>query len=390
MKYFQRLSILTVLLASFGGLSAYAKVECAVFQGTSCTDESSIVYRMRICDDTSLNNGTCKQHCGMTKPICNVEDFSAWSNAYQGSFTHHELGGSLATGADNFDEDGTLAAVSEKMYVVCQRDCGSAVGFITGCNWSGWSPISQMTACPKSKAANCTGGVVYDRGTGKCSTNGNVGCDSGNTKSFTQTIFTGEALVATQNNHFAPISEIDPNHAALTANTTKDTGLQAPTKGASTSIDGMSFPATKGSRGGSGDPGALTSSNGGFVNPTSGDGSKDAKTGSGDPSMLAATYLGNGSDGGKGAQGGSGGAGGGSNGSGGGWFDSKGATPGDGAASEVGFNGGSDASRGLASDGSLRIEDPSDYFMRAGMDLSLFKRVTAQHRKKEKDLVLIR
>jgi hypothetical protein len=114
-------------------------------------------------------------------------------------------------------------------------------------------------------------------------------------------------------------------------------------------------------------------------------------------SMLASTYLGQGEGGGSlganaGSNAGGAGSGGGSSDASLSWFGSKSATPGE-AGAEVGFAGkdgaNGEASRGLASDSELlKIEDPADYFMKSDIDLSLFKRVTARFRKKEKDLIL--
>jgi hypothetical protein len=197
-------------------------------------------------------------------------------------------------------------------------------------------------------------------------------------------------MVAVQNQHFVNAPGEDPNlhNLAATAGTFL-TGMVTPTpEGLSGDVhsktaqssSATSPSAASGSGAGTGSSASASTVAKGDQNAATANDSAFASKTFG---MENSGYT-KGSGGGAGGSGGSGGAS---------WFGSgggSGVTAGT-TSGDVGFDGkGGEggASRGLASDGTLNVEDPANYFLMSDVSVSLFKRVTAQFRKKERSLFI--
>lgn len=201
---------------------------------------------------------------------------------------------------------------------------------------------------------------------------------------FASTMLAGNQMVAVQNEHFIVHASEDPNlhQSASVAGTTLG-GQAAPSAASGIAPFVSSNPSGRGSKAG----GAVTGSSGALGG---GGSSANGLSGAGTDSSLASksfameggTYGGSGSGGGAGAGNGAGA------GSGTSWFGAGSAATAGTAGEGMEFGNGDAASRGLASTNAMNVEDPENYFLMSDVAVSLFKRVTAQCRKKERSLVL--
>jgi hypothetical protein len=385
--------------------SSQAAVKCQIREGSGCG--GPVIYEMQLCAVVTFNQGTCIDHCRDLKPICNVDAFDRWVGKYK-LWGRNGIHGSLLSQSENYDEDGTLEITAEKNYTVCMRTKTSPTG-----SYGSPSVASGTISCPSLKMASaetCASGTVFNPTSGLCEVQ-DPSCGPTNAGPMNELIKQGQMFVTTQNDHFSTNSKIDPRQFATTANPVIVSGLQQPTVAGNPAIPDTNAAAASlnpNRRSGGRSANSAASGNGSTGNSV-GFSAGSSATGSGSPndlakrgeaSMLASAYLekeeggarlGGGADGdsaanGKGSSGLS-------------WFGSGSSTPG-GSAGEVGFDkdgkgaagaDGKGASRGLASVSDsdlLKVEDPADYFMKSDIDTSLFKRVTSQCRKKEKDLVL--
>jgi hypothetical protein len=397
------------LVSALATGGAEAAVKCQIREGSGCN--GPVIYEMQMCAEITANQHACVRRCEDLKPICNVEDFDRWVHNYS-LWGRNGIGGNLLNNSEAIDEDGNLVFTSGQTYTVCKREKYATPGFIPVwifSSYNGPNAVSQPKVCPRTKVASadsCANGTVFNPVTALCEIQ-DPSCGSGSSGLMADLIKQGQMFVATQNDHFSTNSKIDPNQFAVTANPNGSLGLQQPTGAGGTANEfaatgGAGSAANRRTRTSGRDTAAGSGSGSGNMGSSgigAGGGTSGAKDGLSSPeqSMLASTYLGQGEGGGSlggagaGANGGRGGSGGSSDSS-LSWFGSKGATPGE-AGAEVAFSGkdgaNGDASRGPASDSDLlKIEDPADYFLKSDIDLSLFKRVTARFRKKEKDLVL--
>ena len=363
-----------------------AAVRCQLRLGAGCN--GPVVYQIQLCAVVTFSQGTCVDLCRNAKPICNITDFDEWVSAYRQKGRNGFSGPLAESGvADEFDQSGQLAFTSGNMYSVCISEKTNSVG-----TYSSPSLARAPRQCGTAVVPGpdtCTGGTVFnnDPTNPQCITQDSYCGGGGSTGNFGTTILAGQQLVAVQNEHFVNAAAVDPNlnQGAAIAGTSL-TGLVAPVAPsggknstaqpfASSNPKGRGSPANVGATSGSG------VSAGSGASGLSGPGS-DSALASKNFAMEGAEYKGNGAAG-------SGGSG--SSGSGGGlsWFgNGNSAATAGGATSELEIGAGGDASRGLASEGRLQIEDPENYFMLSDVDVSLFKRVTAQCRKKERALVL--
>ncbi len=392
---------IAVLFGAVLGLSetASAAVRCQLRLGNGCN--GPVVYEIQLCAAVTFVQGQCVQLCQGVAPICNVSDFDAWVSAYDQKGRNGFKGDLAQTSApDNYDQTGQLNATSGNSYTVCMSQ---KMGIIGG--YSNPIPASAPKPCPTvtvASATNCTGGTVFngDPTNPKCITKDSYCAGGGSAGNYVTTMNAGFQMVAVQNQHFVVAPGQDPNliNSAATAGsylagltaptTTKATGLLGAQSFNSSNSTGRSAGASN-SGGGVGGTPALTG--GGSADKeaaTANVGANPSAFASKDFGLEGAAY-GKGSGGGAGSAGGAGGGAGGSGGA--SWFGGGGGAALAGSAGEeLGFeNGGANgASRGLASDGSLKVEDPANYFLMSDVGTSLFKRVTAQFRKKERSLVL--
>lgn len=363
-------SILLILLAALPTISE-ASVMCGVFEGSRCDKP---LYYMKLCADITFRQKYCERLCARQEPICSVEDFSPWVQAYE-DIGRRGIRGELQNYANEFDDAGTLLYLSQKTVTVCTRSL------------FGWVPFKPPKVCPKAGAATnstCTAGTVLSPTSGTCVVQDSSG--GSGTQDFQSMMNQSGMLVATQNQHFGhnPSTDIDATASAVTANDTPgltdQTNVPSSAGNILSSLPAAPFKSSN-SKGGS----KGFESSGASV-PS---GSDVASTGSvknkGNSDQVYASADTAAKDSYR-AGGGGGAAG--SAGSGTSWFGSgaAGASVTAGSSSgEVGFNG--KASRGLASSSDvLNVEDPANYFMMSDIDVSLFKRVTAQCRRKEKEL----
>jgi hypothetical protein len=380
----------------FGG--AY----CRVHLGQGCSGPKA--YDIQLCSKSSVNKAKCVNLCDSMKPICNVTDFEPWVNAFNAKgFLSSRLGkgtvgGDLSQDVNvaDIDSNGQLVFTSGKLYTVCKEVFTTffpVIGLpIT--TYAKEKPVASGTCgfVNIPNATNCTGGTRFngDPTNPKCVTQNSYCAGGGGTGNYVSTMGAGFQMVAVQNQHFVNAPGEDPNLHNLAAT-------------AGTFLTGMVTPTPEGL---SGDVHSKTAQSSSATSPSAASGS-GAGTGSSASASTVATGDQNaatandsafasktfgmensgytkGSGGGAGGSGGSGGAS---------WFGSgggSGVTAGT-TSGDVGFDGkGGEggASRGLASDGTLNVEDPANYFLMSDVSVSLFKRVTAQFRKKERSLFI--
>lgn len=349
--------------------TAEASVMCGVFEGSRC---ETPLYYMQFCAKITFRQKYCERLCASQEPICGVEDFSPWVQAYE-DIGRRGIRGDLQSHANEFDDAGTLLYLSQKTVTVCTKSL------------LGWVPIKAPKVCPKAGAAtgdSCTAGTRLNPTTGTCVVIDSTGVSG--TQDFQNLMNQSGMLVATQNQHFGenPETSTDATFSAVTANVTPGLTQQTNAKNSAGGIISSIAGTFKAEKSKSGSKGASSSSATGMTsgsNTTTPDTVKD--TASGDQVYASAdagakdSYRASG-----------GGVAGGSAGGGTSWFGNAGsAAPGAATPGDIGFNG--KASRGLASSGDvLNVEDPANYFMMSDIDVSLFKRVTAQCRRKEKEL----
>jgi hypothetical protein len=379
--------------------SAYA-VKCRVHSGGNGCN-GPVVYEIQLCSKASINGGKCSSLCQEMRPICNVSDFDAWITAYNsGGFLSGQLGKngykgdlSQAVNTESFDQNGQLAYTSSGNFSVCISTAPLLFGF------SAEQPTTFGTAsCPKAinpSPGNCAAGTIFNNDPvhPQCVTQDASSSANGATGSYAGTMSAGFQMVAVENQHFV----VTPNEGsnlgsnAATAGTVLP-GLTAPTLPSTTAAtSGGSTGSTFHSAGSGGatastglgigaggttiasaDPGAAKAGAGNTSDFASKDFAMDAAS-AGTTAGVGASLAGSGS------ATGSGGAS---------WFGAGAAATAGAASGDVGFDSKDAAARGLASDGRLQVEDPANYFMLSDVETSLFKRVTAQCRKKERSLVL--
>ncbi len=381
MKIDKSFLFIFIIFTSLGSIApeAGASVYCGVFQGANCEVP---LYYMKFCADITLRQGYCNDLCAQQKPVCNVEDFSPWVKAYQ-DIGRRGIQGELLNHTDEFDEDGQLVYLSEKAVTVCHRTPRG--------DWTPWRGRPQ-TICPKAKQASadaCEGGTVFDSTSGLCVTEDATG-DSG-TSDFQNLMKQSSMLVSTQNQHFGliPATDRNLNFSAITADKSL-AGLVSDTKAGGLKGE---LGALSAEGGASNSPGKKVpssdskASSGGGANSLASTASTTAVTDKGGvnpdqvfDSVKRAAKDAYASLGGGNANGASGS---------GSWFsgNSGSATAGS-ASGVVDFEKKSDQDSVLAARKTLNIEDPENYFLMTDIEISLFKRVTAQCRKKEKELVL--
>lgn len=364
---------LFIPLAVLGFLTASseASVMCGVFQGSRC---DTPLYYMQFCADITLRQGYCEELCQKQQPICNAQDFSPWVSAYQ-DIGRRGIRGELQNHANEFDEAGTLTYLSEKTVTVCKKTL------------VGWRPLPfhAPKTCPKAKTASastCIAGTVFDSVRGSCVVQDSSGASG--TQDYQNLMNQSGMLVATQNQHFGEIASTDTNLSIHTV--VAETNLPGLVKDTQATVPTLDLGSN-----------SNTFKTENSANPSRGSGSMT--TSGGDSSFTAASVNGVNPDQVFGsisaeakeeyrpagsAQGRAGFSESGTS-----WFGSSGAATAGGASGEVGFTKTGEAGRGLASTGEvLNIEDPANYFMMSDIEVSLFKRVTEQCRRKEKEMVL--
>ncbi len=368
-------SIILLISASAAGFlvsSARADEQCKLVIGQSCQGQEVYIMNFNR-GSNSANRGDCQN----LPTICKLSQFQPWIREFKSSGdSRHGIYGPLDN-SDAVDSKGRMLLVADKFVTKC---------FKKRRNGGSWEHQGTQR-CEKSDEM-CGGGLVFNPTLAKCE----VKAPSGDTDSADASgaIGVGFQMVEAQLNHFSTGDEINPNlqqsHAVAG---TDETGLiepKAATAGKDISFKSSS-PTGRGSRSGKGALGSAGMNGSGAFGAATAGGMEAGKEPekSGDASQFASMSFGLEKDGvvsGTGGENGIGKSGGPS------WFGSGGdsATAG-GSSGDQGFGEGS-ASRGLASGEMLKVEDPANYFMMSDIDLSLFKRVTAQCRKKEKDLVL--
>lgn len=364
-----RLLTLSLAVLALFAASSEASVMCGVFQGAQC---ETPLYYMKFCADITFRQGYCEDLCQRQQPICNVEDFSPWVAAYQ-DIGRKGIRGELQNHANEFDEFGTLSYLSEKTVTVCRRTS------------SGWRPLPDHApkTCPKAKAASattCMAGTVFDSARGSCVVQDSAGASG--TKDYQNLINQSGMLVATQNQHFGEIASTDTNlsvHSILSDTT--PAGLVKDTVSNTGAIDlsqvAGHFKSANSAGGPKGSAASTSTSSGGASLPEAavngvnadqvfGSVKKSIPTEAKDSYRTASV---------QGSAGGAERAESSTS-----WSGSaKPATAGS-ASEEVGY--------AKATGEPLSIEDPANYFMMSDIEVSLFKRVTDQCRRKEKELVL--
>jgi hypothetical protein len=233
-----------------------------------------------------------------------------------------------------------------------------------------------------ASADNCDAGTVFLPETGMCGIQ-DPSCGGGNA-TFAGIMSQGQMMINVQNEHYVDRVQVDPNRIALAITGTELPGLVDPTKTSAGSPTNAapfksSIPSSRGSVSGSGTPLSGSGSAAALASTASDDAKIKAdaslkvasigsgetyKSGSGSAGLHSSDRSADSLDGGAAATAGS---------------ASEGA-----AFGEAGKSG----SGAMTADGQLIVEDPANYFMMSDMDVSLFKRVTLQCRKKERSLVL--
>ena len=375
-NYQLSVAVLGVVCGLIGAVrSAEASVYCGVAEGANC---ENIVYYMKLCADITFRQGYCNRLCNRQEPICGAEDFKPWVDAYQ-DIGRRGIRGVLKSHANEFDGEGNLLFTSGRVMTACKRTL------------FGWRPVSAPKVCPVANRAgpgNCGAGTVFDTASNTCIVSNSDGSSGG--ADHNQLINQSNLLVSAQNQHFGLNPEVDPNltAGASTGDNTTLPGLIDPNaslgSGLLNSVAGV-FHSSNPTGGASGASTNNFGSSGSAALPSNPETtSLGGKSSSAQGSTLASTTFGTGE-----GMGSAGGSGGGANISGAGagsWFTGKPSVGGAGGEQEF-AQVGSGASRGLASANGA-VEDPSNYFMMSDIGTSLFKRATAQFRKKEKDFVL--
>jgi hypothetical protein len=367
-----------------------AMVICGVYQGANCEIP---LYEFGMCEYDSRNPQTCIKACQDEKPVCAVQDF-ALAVRHQNAWGRIPAHGELVNHAEDFDENGNLLFVAEKTLSVC---------FTHASEKNRRYLVGQARTCPKAKVASeesCKGGTHFNPDTQRCEIR-DPSCGAGGSAYATGVIRQTQGFLAVQNSHFSEGVIGKDTKMAATAGDVAPEGFIQMTRapmvdlsGAEDAMNALAKSTGKFVSGGAGSAAATASASGsagaGVASEdgaTSGDlvyGKKPlgGARGTTEAGLYGSdTYVGTGG-------GGVGAAGGGSSGSGGGWFGSSlgaGSTPGEGATASAEF-GSSEGNRVPAAAGA--VDDPADYFMRSDISISLFKRVTSQFRKKERDLVL--
>ncbi len=379
-----KISLLFGVLLSFGAGNANASVMCGVFQGTSCNIP---LYYMKFCRDITFNQPTCERLCQAQQPICKAQDFEPWVAAYSYKGIRG-IRGDLQNHASEFDIDGNLIYMSEKQVRVCKKTP------------FGWMPLPghPVKTCAKAKPADpstCGAGTVFDATRKMCVVQDSSG--GSGTVDFQTLSGHSTMLIATQNQHFGivPSTSTDLNFNSVTADTTP-AGLVQDTNNVTAGLDpgaiiGAFKPSSSngGSKSSSGSSSGSSGGGAGFsANSGSGSSVGAASAVTGDAVFASNTFGSNSGYGAGGAANGGSAGGAGAGGSGGAsWFGNSGAATAGGASGEESF-GKDGANRSPASGGTLDIEDPANYFMMSDIAVSLFKRVTAQCRRKEKEFLL--
>lgn len=380
-------------LAFFAGGGAFAAVKCQLRLGQGCN--GPVVYEIQLCAQVTFEQGQCRSLCEGTRPICKVSDYDAWIAAYDKKGRHGFHGELAETGApDRFDQTGQLAATSGKSYTVCMSEktvSATLIGNVFNAHWSNPRPASPTVACPGVKVAtadSCGAGTVFngDPLDPRCVTQDSYCAGGGSIGNFVSTMSAGYQMVAVQNQHFTLSPEQDGtfHQSAATAGTDLP-GLIAPVAGSSgAAAQAGSYasanPTRRGSAFGSGTLGVGVAGAGAGIG-SDGAANRQAVIGAETSAFASKDFALEGSGYGKGT-------GGGNDAGGASAFGANASATAGGASGELGFGDEGGASRGLAADGRLLVEDPEDYFLRGDVAVSLFKRVTAQCRKKERSLVL--
>jgi hypothetical protein len=389
-EFFKFRFVLT-LLATLAASGAYGATKCSIHFGAGCG--GPIVYEIQLCNGVSFNIKECNRLCRNLRPICSVvpstpdRSFDPWvqADAKKGK---KGLKGTLADNADDYDSNGVLAYTSEKPYTVClQYNDEKRLKF----KYTDPTPVAPTENCPLSEAANCTSGTVYNPTSGTCEIQ-DAACGSSGGGTFNALMANGQYLVDVQNEHFVQAPGEDPNlqNQAATAGTGLP-GLTAPTRSAASpgGMDALAFdPADSAVSAGAASPAGSGSGLGsGSLSTAASTGESAGLNGAKPSSTFASMDFATAAGGeyGKGSLPGGQMGGGGSGPS---WFGAGAAATAGAAGADIGFGKGEGASRGLASEGRLQVEDPVNYFLMSDIDVSLFKRITAQCRKKERSLVL--
>lgn len=396
--YFRKsqFSLAATFLALFlSSGSSNAAVKCQLHLGAGCN--GPVAYEMQLCAEVTFNQAYCRKLCKETKPLCNVTHFDKWVSAYADKGRHGIHGPLAETAAsDNYDQTGQLVATAGNTYTVCYKEkvlTSSLANNIANTSYSDSREVTRV-ACPGAIVAGpdtCTNGTVFNNDPihPKCITKDSYCSGGGSSGNFISTVTAGFQMVDVQNQHFVSHAGEDSNlqqSAAIAGSVLP--GLITPVSPSSNG-DLTAAPFTSSNPKSQGGSGAI--GGGSLGASTSGSGSGTGLSGAGSDSSFAsknfamegASFGGSGSAGGVG--GGANGAGSGSGGT--SWFGSGSAAVAGGASGDLEF-GKNPAERGLASEGHLSIEDPENYFLLSDVDVSLFKRVTSQCRKKERSLVL--
>lgn len=360
-----------ILLVATLPIASEASVMCGVFEGSDC---SAPLYYMKLCADITLRQAYCDRLCGQQEPICNVEDFAPWVEAYE-DIGRKGIRGDLQNYANEFDDAGTILYLSEKKVTACKKTGSGS-----------WAPFKTKT-CPKAGVASdstCLAGTLLDRATNTCIVH--VSAGGSGTLDYHNLLNQSGLLVATQNQHFGdnPSTDTKANLAAVTSENIP--GLVRETKEYPGSSQSPSDAVT-GSFRTAGRKSGVASTN--FSETSMGQGGQGISAGTtavatdGKTPDQAYALADTGSKESYSKVGGSaakeesiGGVSETSS-----WFGHSGAATAGGASGEAAYAG-----KITRSSDVLDIEDPINYFMMSDIGMSLFKRVTAQCRRKEQEL----
>ncbi len=360
-------------LIFFSIVGASADEQCRLVIGQTCSGEEVFVMNFN-----RGTNSTNRARCESLPTICKLNQFQPWIDSFKVSReSRHGIGGRLDN-SDAVDDQGRMLMVADKFVTKC---------FKVRRNGGAWEHKGTVR-CEKSDTV-CSGGLVWNPSSSVCEAHAPSGETDGGDASGAFSL--GYQMLQQQQNHFAGGNEIDPNLQQLHAvGGTAMEGMIDPntlSRNAANGNPNLRLPPTR-SRAFTGSPNtdfgspAMATTAESDTEP-----STNAATANG-PQLASATpgeEIGKAN--GYAAGSGTGAASGGNSNRGPSWFGSADSATAGVSSGEAEFSG-SGASRDLASSGMLSIEDPADYFLRSDMDVSLFKRVTAQCRKKEKDWVL--
>lgn len=379
---------------------ASAAVKCQMRLGAGCN--GPIVYEIQLCAQVTFSQATCRSLCEGTRPICQVSDYDKWVTAYDRKGRRGFHGPLAETNSpDAYDQSGQLAATAGNTYTVCMQEktiSASLIGNIVTASWSSPSPASASATCPGVKVAtadSCAAGTTFnnDPTNPKCVTRDSYCGGGGSTGNFASTMSAGFQMVAVQNQHFMSVPEQDGNLQQLASTAGSQLpGLIEPVKAVAGEMKAAPFVSSNSTRKGStvSAPGTSAASAGGGAGTTG-----DTIAKADDSAFASKSFAMEGSGYGNGSAGGAGegvNAAGSATSGGTSWFGAGASATAGGSAGDVGFGkevGEGGAKRGLAADGRLLVDDPENYFLMSDVGVSLFKRVTAQCRKKERSLVLV-